>query len=225
MATDHNRPAEEQSRRDADRLRWIEVCTAVLLSAAGLCSAWATYQASLWGGIQASHFARANARMTEASRLSLLDGQLVGIDFMMFRSWLDAAADGDEARMALFLHRFTPELRAVFAPWRARCPADMRQCKVAVDAPPVFARPAHAEGIRAIALQKAADAEFARGDRANAIGDRYVAATVVLSLVLFLAGISAVLKQNRLRNMLLGLAALIGVAAVIVIMALPMQSL
>ena len=225
MATERTGATNGHGRSEAHRSRWLEFGTAVLLSAAGLCSAWATYQASLWGGIQASHFARANARMTEASRLSLLDGQLVGIDFMMFRSWLEAAADGDEQRMELFRHRFTPELQAVFTPWRARCPDDMRRCKASADAPTIFARPAHAEGIGAIALQKTAEAEFARGDRANAIGDRYVATTVVLSLVLFLAGISAVLKQTRLRSLMLGLAALIGLAAAIVITALPMQAL
>ncbi len=225
MATDGAAAENGLNRRDANRLRWIEIGTAVLLSAAGLLSAWATYQASLWGGIQASHFARANARATEASRLSLLDGQLVGIDFMMFRSWLDAAADDDQPRMALFEHRFTPELRAVFTPWRARCPDDMRRCKVAANAPTVFARPPHAEGIRARALQKAADAEFAAGDRANATGDRYVASTVVLSLVLFLTGISAVLKQSQPRLLMLGLASVIGLATTIVIMTLPMQSL
>ena len=79
--------------------RRIEITTAVLLSLAGLTSAWASYQAALWGGIQASHYARASAKVTEASRLSIVDGQAVGTDTAMFLGWLNAAADGDEKRM------------------------------------------------------------------------------------------------------------------------------
>jgi hypothetical protein len=78
---------------DAQRTRRLEVATAALLSAAGLFSAWASYQAALWGGQQASHYALASAKVTEASRLSIVDGQLVGIDGLMFKSWLEAASD------------------------------------------------------------------------------------------------------------------------------------
>lgn len=207
------------------RLRRIEVATAVLLSTAGLFSAWATYQASLWGGEQASHFARANAKVTEASRLSIVDGQLVGIDMLMFRAWLEAAAVDDAPQMEFFSRRFTPELRAVFGPWRARCPVDLRQCKMAADAPNAFPRPTHSEGMRARTLQSAADVEFSEGDFANATSDKYVATTVVLSLVLFLGGISPVLKLPKVRVALLWLAALIGLAAAIVIITLPAQHL
>jgi hypothetical protein len=127
--------------------------------------------------------------------------------------------------MVFFEHRFSPELRAVFTPWRARCPDDLRKCKMAADAPDAFPRPGHAEGSRARTLQRAADAEFSEGDAANDISDKYVATTVVLSLVLFLGGISPVLKELRVRMAMLWLAGLIGLFAAYVIVRLPIDGL
>lgn len=206
-------------------LRRIEVTTAVLLSVAGLISAWASYQASLWGGVQASHYAFASAKVTEASRLSIIDGQAFATDAQMYMAWLEAASDGDAARMTFFDHRFSPELRAKFDPWRAAHPGDLRQGKLDPNAPRRFPRPEHQEGIKARALQRAADAEFAEGDAANRIGDRYVAATVVLSTVLFLGGISPLLKDLRIRTAMLALATLLGIGASIFIFQLPAQAL
>lgn len=203
----------------------IELATALLLSTAGLFSAWASYQASLWGGVQASHYARASAKMTEASRLSIVDGQLVGNDSMMFKSWLEAAADDDTARMAFYERRFSPELRVVYQRWRARFPGDLHRYGADASAPVTFDKPRHREGVEAAALQRAATAELADGDKANAISDRYVASTVLLSLVLFLGGISPQLQNPRIRKLLLGIATLIGVAAAVMILQLPIETL
>jgi hypothetical protein len=218
-------PNVTETPAEAKRTRRLEVMTAALLSTAGLFSAWASYQASLWGGQQASHYALASAKVTEASRLSIVDGQLVGIDGLMFKSWLEAAADGDESRMNFFEHRFSPELKAVFGPWRARYPGDLHKYSSDAKAPNAFPRPVHKEGIEARALQQAADAELARGEAANGHSDRYVATTVVLSLVLFLGGISASLTRQSVRWGLLLLAAAIGVAAAIFILGLPVATL
>jgi hypothetical protein len=210
---------------DTRQTRRIELVTAVLLSAAGLLSAWASYQAALWGGEQANHYAKASAKVTEATRLSIIDGQLAAVDGLMFKSWLEAAADNDPKRMAFFERRFSPELEAVFRPWRQRFPGDLHQYSTAADAPESFPRPVHKQGVEARAMQRAADTEFAGGDAANGHSDRYVATTVVLSLVLFLGGISASLKRPGIRFGLLVLSALVGIAAGVVILRLPIAAL
>jgi hypothetical protein len=210
---------------DPRLLRRIEITTALLLSLAGLISAWATYQASLWGGEQAAHYAKASAKVTEASRLSIIDGQLVDVDNTIFLAWLAAAAANDAPRMSFFERRFSPELRAKFDPWRARFPGDLHALKVDPDAPQRFPRTEHREGIAASALQQAATAEFAAGDTANHTGDRYVAATVVLSTVLFLAGISPLIKGARIRQAMVVLAAGLGIAASVFIFTLPIAGL
>ena len=210
---------------DARLLRRIEITTAVLLSVAGLVSAWASYQASLWGGVQASRYAHASAKVTDASRLSIIDGQIFATEAQIFMAWLDAAADSDEARMKFFEHRFSPELRAKFDPWRASHPGDLRRLKMDPNAPRQFPRPEHKEGIEASRLQSAADAEFEQGEQANRISDRYVAATVVLSTVLFLGGISPLLKGAQIRMALLALATLLGLGASLFIFSLPIDRL
>jgi hypothetical protein len=211
--------------RDTRLLRRVEITTALLLSVAGLVSAWASYQASLWGGVQASHYAHASAKVTEASRLSIVDGQLVGTDTMLFMAWIEAAASNDMVRMTFFERRFSPEMRAKFDGWRAGHPGDVRVLKMDPNAPNRFPRPEYAEGIQARALQRAADAEFEEGEIANRTSDRYVAATVVLSTVLFLGGISPLINGLRIRMAMLALAAVLGIAASVFIFNLPIDGI
>jgi hypothetical protein len=213
-------PASEQ-----ERLHRIEIATAILLSLAGLISAWASYQASLWGGIQASHYAQATAKATEASRLSIIEGQEVGTDRALFMAWLEAAAENDQKRMAFFEERFSPEMLKLFVPWRKTHPANYADAQLARDRAKSLPRPAHPEGIAARQMDAASRADLAAGDRANSFGDKYVAATVVLALVLFLGGISPLLKRNSVRAGLLVLAALLGLAAAIAIFSLPVAAL
>jgi hypothetical protein len=217
--------APQSGPQEAGTLRRIEIATAALLSLAGLISAWASYQASLWGGQQADHYADANAMTTEATRLSVMDGQAVATDTLMFIAWLEAAADGDERRRTFFQLRFSPEMRSSFAQWRARVPADLRSAEVDRMAPVLGLLPRHPEGVEARRLQAEAAKEFAKGDTANGNSDRFVAGTAVLSVVLFLGGISPLLKNSKVRIAMLALAAVIGVGASAFIFSLPAASL
>lgn len=226
LARDIETMENERTEADSDRTaRFVEVATAILLSVAGLASAWASYQSALWGGVQASHYARATAKTTEASQLAIIDGQRAGHDELMFMAWLSAASDGDEKRMAFYQRRFSPELRAIFLPWRARYPADMRDATVDAVPPKQLQRSEHAEGRAARALMAAAADELVAGDEANSHGDRFVASTVVLSTVLFLGGIAGLFRRNSVRLAVLGLAGLMAVAALLFLATLPTSSL
>lgn len=205
--------------------RHVEIATAILLSVAGLASAWASYQASLWGGEQASHYAQGNAKNTEASRLAIIDGQLVGQDMVVFMAWFEAAADGDNKRMLFFERRFSPELNAKFLPWRANFPRDMASAVPSSDAPASLPRTDHAEGREARRLQAAAAAEFVAGDKANGYGDRFIATTVILSTVLFLGGIAALFRHNQVRLAVLVLAGVLALAALLFMATLPVKGL
>jgi hypothetical protein len=83
----------------------------------------------------------------------------------------------------------------------------------------------HQEAVTARALRAASAKDLAKGDAANQVSDRYVAATVVLSIVLFLGGISPLLQSTSVRTAMLGLAALLGLAASLFIFSLPIQAL
>ena len=206
---------------------WRDAGTAVLLSLAGLTSAWASYQSSLWDGEQAHAYTIANGLLTEAASLDLVVGQQDMTDRVLFFAWLNAAAGNDQLRMRFFENRFEPEMRAPFAAWRAQLPDDVHDLAAAATAAPTLPmlKFDHPEAARARALRAKAQTSLAQGDAANGHGDRYGAATVLLSLVLFLGGISPILRQRRAQSAVLGIAALLGVAALLWVISLPVATL
>jgi hypothetical protein len=206
------------------RNRRLETVASIMLAAAGVASAWATYQSSLWGGIQASSYATGSARVTEAARLELQAGQKAGMDTALYMAWLSAAAADDRELMTFYERRFAPGFRKVFAEWRAQYPEDLRgQVRQGPAVP--LPRAEHPEALEASRLRQDASNLFSKADKANATGDRYVASTVILALILFLLGISTVARSERQRRLLVILAGGLGVAVLVFLLRLPVASL
>ncbi len=206
------------------RNRRLETVASIMLAAAGVASAWATYQSSLWGGIQASSYATGSARVTEAARLELQAGQKAGMDTALYMAWLSAAAADDRELMTFYERRFAPGFRKVFAEWRAQYPDDLRgQVRQGPAVP--LPRAEHPEALEASRLRQDASNLFSKADKANATGDRYVASTVILALILFLLGISTVARSERQRRLLVILAGGLGVAVLVFLLRLPVASL
>jgi hypothetical protein len=206
------------------RNRRLETVASIMLAAAGVASAWATYQSSLWGGIQASSYATGSARVTEAARLELQAGQKAGMDTALYMAWLSAAAADDRELMTFYERRFAPGFRKVFAEWRAQYPEDLRgQVRQGPAVP--LPRAEHPEALEASRLREDASNLFSKADKANATGDRYVASTVILALILFLLGISTVARSERQRRLLVILAGGLGVAVLVFLLRLPVASL
>ena len=206
------------------RNRRLETVASIMLAAAGVASAWATYQSSLWGGIQASSYATGSARVTEAARLELQAGQKAGMDTALYMAWLSAAAADDRELMTFYERRFAPGFRKVFAEWRAQYPEDLRgQVRQGPAVP--LPRAEHPEALEASRLRQDASNLFSKADKANATGDRYVASTVILALILFLLGISTVARSERQRRLMVILAGGLGVAVLVFLLRLPVASL
>jgi hypothetical protein len=206
------------------RNRRLETVASIMLAAAGVASAWATYQSSLWGGIQASSYATGSARVTEAARLELQAGQKAGMDTALYMAWLSAAAADDRELMTFYERRFAPGFRKVFAEWRAQYPDDLRgQVRQGPAVP--LPRAEHPESREASRLREDASNLFSKADKANATGDRYVASTVILALILFFLGLSTVARSERQRRLLVILAGGLGVAVLVFLLRLPVASL
>lgn len=206
------------------RNRRLETVASIMLAAAGVASAWATYQSSLWGGIQASSYATGSARVTEAARLELQAGQKAGMDTALYMAWLSAAAADDRELMTFYERRFAPGFRKVFAEWRAQYPEDLRgQVRQGPAVP--LPRAEHPEALEASRLRQDASNLFSKADKANATGDRYVASTVILALILFFLGLSTVARSERQRRLLVILAGGLGVAVLVFLLRLPVASL
>lgn len=204
--------------------RRAETIAAIMLAAAGLASAWATYQSSLWGGIQASSYATASAKVTEAARLELQAGQKTGLDTALYMAWLSAAAKDDRELMTFYERRFDPGFRKVFDDWRRRYPAELRG-QVHSGPPVHLLRVRHPEAVQAEQLRQEARNLFDRAEAANARGDRYVASTVVLALILFLVGMSTVTRADRQRQLLVILAGGLGILVLLFLVRLPVAAL
>jgi hypothetical protein len=206
--------------------RWAETLAAVLLSIAGLTTAWASYQASLWGGEQVSHYGVAGGLLTNASQYDILAGQAAGIDTALFVAWTDAALRGDEARREFIERRFSPTFAAAFAEWRTQFPQNLKGYRLPpgitrVNAPKV----SYPQAAKAAELRAQAAAIFQQGEAANSHSDKFVAVTVLLSTVLFLAGIAQLLHRTKPRLALLGLSGLLLVIALVWLFQIPAAAL
>jgi hypothetical protein len=206
------------------RTRRLDTVASIMLAAAGMASAWATYQSSLWGGIQASGYATASARVTEAAQLELQAGQKAGLDTALYMAWLSAAAADDRELMTFYERRFAPGFRKVFDDWRAQYPEELRGQVRKGSAVPL-PRAEHPETREAARLRRDSAEMFDQAAKANANGDRYVASTVILALILFLLGISTVTRSEGQRRLLVILAGGLGLAVLAFLLRLPVAAL
>lgn len=199
---------------DREQPSLADIAAGVILATAGLLSAWAAFQASLWGGEQATAFAEANRLHTEASRLEIVATQRQAGALAVAHAWLSATIDGDKVRAAFYERHLQPHQRELFNEWRRQLPEDVRTAKVDGSQPPI-PLPDVLTGGREAARAARAEAEtaFREGVSANDISDKFTFVTVILSLSLFLAGTGQLLRARLARNVVIGLAGVILVAA------------
>jgi hypothetical protein len=189
MATD----ADQPQGRGRD---WQELVVTILLVVAALGTSWSSYQATRWNGEQAAAASRTSAIRISAARAQGLSQAQTQVDVATFIAWADANRSGDRRVAAFYVDRFRDEFRPAFAAWRATRPfADP-------DAPPTpFAMPEYQLASRAEAesldAQSEASAAQVRLDIQRS--SNYVLTVVLYAVVLFFAGMSTRLRNQRLR--------------------------
>jgi hypothetical protein len=199
-----------------------EIAAALVLSIAALLTSWAGFQAALWDGEQAAHYAEAGAARVKAGQLATEKGQSQAVDLVLFTQWLDAYA-ARETRLELYYRaRFRPEFARAFEIWLKRNASNEAHPPPSPFALPEY-RPRHSE--EAAAMEAQADALFERGQHDNEVSDRFVQSTVVLALALFLGGIGQTFERTPVRLALSGLAGLACVYGLIQLVSLPALSL
>jgi hypothetical protein len=195
-----------------------DALAAIVLSIAALLTSWASFQAALWDGEQASAYTRAGQARVQASLLATENGQYQAGDLFLFIQWLNAYAGQDRLLQDFYLKRFRPEFRRAFDAWAIRRPMQNSQAPNSPFVMPEY-RPDLAR--QAQAADRHADQLFEQGQRCNDISDSYVGATVVLALALFLGGIGQTFKRPHLTAGLTVLAALACVFGFVRLIALP----
>jgi hypothetical protein len=210
----HAHEASPKDRRD----RLLSVTEALLLSLVAVLAAYSGYAAAKWGTYSSVSLAKASAARTKANRADLEGLQIRTLDSVSFNAWFSAFSAGNTLAEHLAEKRLRPGYRPAFHAWLATDPAHNPNAPPGPSYMPQYVIPQeHA----ANADDAEADASFATGTEAGAIGDKYVRDTVFLATVLFLVGISGHFPLRQARYGLIAIGALILVFAVIQLLGLP----
>lgn len=197
----------------------VDLFCAVMLGVAAVATAWGSYQATRWSGVQAQHYTEANGLRIEATRAANEAAERRAIDVSMFFEWMNAQALGRQEIAAFYRQRFRAEFAPVFDEWLNL--VDGRRA-----APPTpFTLPAYQAHIAADAerLEHEAGNVFQQGAEANEIADRYVSVAIIFSMVMFFAGIAPQFKVKPVRRALMVLAGVVCVAGIVVLARYPVQ--
>ncbi len=212
---EHNHAADAPPKDRRDRL--LSITEAVLLSLVAVLAAYSGYAAAKWGTYSSVSLAKASAARTKANRADLEALQIRTLDSVSFNAWFSAFSAGNTLAERLAEKRLRPGYRPAFHAWLATDPAHNPKAPPGPSYMPQYVIPQeHA----ANADDAEADASFATGTEAGAIGDKYVRDTVFLATVLFLVGISGHFPLRQARYGLIGIGALILVFAVVQLLGL-----
>jgi hypothetical protein len=200
--------------------RWVEFIAAVVLSLATVATAWAGYQATLWGGDQSAYMAEANAANIRSAQLANQAMQRGSLHASLFVTWA-AAMSEENTGLADFLYdRFPPELRTAADAWIATKPTQNPDAPKSPFAMAEYVLPEYGASVEA---GEQALAASAKADKANEVSDRYVLLTVIFASVLFFGGISGKFQSRYIDMGMLGLSILVFLAGLGVLITYPMQ--
>jgi hypothetical protein len=197
---------------------WVEFATTMLLAAAAVATAWASYQAARWHGKQAEAQSASIAARVESTRASNTANREAEIDVEIFIQWIDAYAQGKTELANFYRRRFRDEFKPAFAAWLATKPLLNRGAPLSPFAMPQYELAAMTEADRLEAEATAASVEV-KDDIQRA--DDYTLTVVLFATSLFFAGISTRLRDRTSRVAVLGMGYVLFLGAAIWIATFP----
>jgi hypothetical protein len=197
----------------------IELWSAVLLAAATVATAFSAYQATRWGGVQATAFTEAGANRTESAKARSDAFSLITIDAGLFTQW-GVAFTEDNKRLQRGIERvlFREEFLPAFNEWIESDPAnnsDAAKTPFALDS----YEPERL--VESGELEEVASAKFEEGKDANQTSDDYVLSTIFFASVLFFAGLSSKFTSNRVAMLALSFATIVLIGGIVRLSTLP----
>jgi hypothetical protein len=202
------------------RWRWnSDNGAAILLGIAALATAWSSYQASMWGGTQASNYTRSGILRNQAVQASDSTARARLLDAALFSRWLEATVDQRPRLATIYEAHFTPALRAAFDSWRRGVSSLEATTTTPFDQPEYGS----ARDSQAARLQAESMRALEAGERANNTSNRYFFVTVILATVLFFAGALRPLVSAPLRNLVILIATLLCVWAIGQLLTVPVS--
>jgi hypothetical protein len=187
----------------------------LLLAVAALATAWSSYQASVWGGVQAAQYTLSSVLRGKAASASNEAARLRLMDALLFMKWLEASADQRPHLVALYEAHFRSDFRVAFDAWA-------KDSTRPENSTPFERGEYHSskadDGER---YDAAANRALQQGQHANDVSDQYVFETVILATVLFFAGAVRPLVGPKLRTFMLLVATLLCLTALIRVVTTP----
>ncbi len=199
--------AREDEEHDRRQDRWISIVEAIMLSFVAVLAAYSGFAAAKWGTESSVSLARASALRTKASRADLEALVTQTQDSVAFDTWFTAFIADNTKGEQLAVKRLRPGYKPAFFAWLLTDPAHNPNSPADPADMPQYVIP---QQQASVAYDRAADAAFAKGEKAGGTSDDYVRDTVFLATVLFLVGISGHFRiyQARYALVTIGIALL-----------------
>jgi hypothetical protein len=196
----------EREEKAREKRRWeeaIEIVEVVVLALAAIATAWSGYQAARGDGEQSILYSEASVYRGQANAAATLGQQRLAADAAMFSSWLQARAAKDTALQVMLVRRFSPEYRAAFTAWLTTDPFTNPDAPPGPGYMPEYHNPQIEQANQL--HEKAAHIEE-EGTHARHTAEKYVSATVLFALVLFLVAVGQRFRLSGVRLAVLAIA-------------------
>ena len=167
-----------------------------MLAVAAVATAWGGFQAAKGDGRQSVLYAEASVGRVQATTVAIAGQQRLASDASTFNEWLAAKRTNDAQLQAMLVRRFSPEYRTAFAAWLKTAPFTTPSAPPGPAYMPEYRNP---QLERANQLNEEAAATEAEGTHARETAEKYLGATVLFALVLFLVAVSQRFRIWRVR--------------------------
>lgn len=215
-----------EEARTERRHYFVELWTAVLLGLATVGAAYAAYQASLYDGNSLDRYSEGIAKSAEASGKQLEAQGGFTLDMVTWMEWQSrvisaggggAQAKSDDIIASSIYEDFMEERLKAALEWsdkESKSRGDFSHPTESPDYAIELFQPA-------LETQEAAATAMSEARKANDIGDQFTLVTVLYTIVLFFSGIATVFKSDRVKLVLLGMAAILFLATTLKLLMLP----
>lgn len=208
-----------------------ELFIAIVLGLTAVLTAYASWQGSLYGGIQAQNYTEGNATLADGNERYNAASQLITQDMQTWneisslrvdQAFAESAGETDEVSRIqykldyLMYNNVSPDLEAAIA-W--------------ADEQTDYASPFEMEGyvdsyyVDANTVLDSGYAKITAGNEANGHGDKQGLVTVIFAVVLFMLGIVSTFNNMRTKFVVTGISIVALVYGIITMLTIPMVTL
>src|SRR4029450_1971508 len=184
----HKLTEREEAVRESRR--WeevIEILGVLLLAVAAGAPAWGGFQAAQGDGRQSILYAEAGVDRVQATTVAIAGEQRLASDAGTFNQWLGAQGAQDGQLQGVLVRRFSPEYRTAFDAWLETAPFTTASAPPGPGYMPEYHNP---QLEQAAHLNEEAAVAEEEGTHARETAEKYIGATVLFALVLFLVAVS-----------------------------------